>query len=154
MISAGPELDALVAEHVMGYRNVVMWRGPMAVIDGAFPVRVSPYSTTIASAWEVVERMVAQADSERGVFMGPCFKPSWQYLTNQGYPLRLTCWYVRVELGECHRTICAETAPLAICLAALRVKGIEIPQASGERPQSSTGENEVVVSPTKEEERS
>lgn len=60
-MTADRELDALVAEHVMGYE---MWEGiafyPKYYVpeyDRTYTRDVPFYSTDIAAAWEVVERM-------------------------------------------------------------------------------------------------
>lgn len=59
---AGPELDAAVAEHVMGSRPPLarggnVWANP----DGNpnYASQIPLYSTDIAAAWEVVEKMLA-----------------------------------------------------------------------------------------------
>jgi hypothetical protein len=109
---AGREMDALVAEKVMGFvvmrhRDVdgqhiehnpdELMRGP----DGeapryAYMVPVDHYSTDIAAAWEVVEKLV----SEQGLHL-------WWH----------NVWLVDFALSGAQR---AETAPLAICRAALK----------------------------------
>ena len=49
-LEAGPELDALVAEHVMGI--------PAEIIEATKPYRNPPeYSSKIAAAWQVVEKL-------------------------------------------------------------------------------------------------
>lgn len=63
-MNPGPELDALVAEKVMG------WRDDVALLPPS-------YSTDIKAAWEVVEKMGSNfiiASEKRGefaVFFGP-----------------------------------------------------------------------------------
>lgn len=57
-LPAGRELDALVAEKVMGYAGRVKWYGkglPSAcpVVDGAFPSAVPHYSTDPAADYAV-----------------------------------------------------------------------------------------------------
>jgi hypothetical protein len=97
---AGRELDALVAEKVMGWDRRLWagrfyWSGPYSDRE-----RFSP-SMDIAAAWEVVER-VWQEEWVLRRFLG-----SWQIL--DGDPL------------DNHRVLAsAETAPLAICRAALQ----------------------------------
>jgi len=43
-----------------------------------------------------------------------CFKTDEQYLTNQGYPLGTTCWYVRTEVNGLIKLHCAETREGAV----------------------------------------
>lgn len=104
-MQAGRELDALVAEKVMGLE-----------VRGGFIIRenrrsgIPSYSRKIEYAWEVVEKML-----------------------EQGYNFRIEKIY---EVYQClfDKAICqwneggayAETAPLAICLAALKTVGVEV----------------------------
>lgn len=91
-LDAGSELDALVAKKVMGYL--------IAPTDTYGPV-VPPYSTDIATAWEVVEKM--RGDFGMGI--------SGQVSDRIGEP-----WMVIFRSG------CGgygETASLAICRAAI-----------------------------------
>ena len=112
MIKAGRELDALVAEKVMGWKSVDRadekdggdFYG-VTIRDGLTAVyRVPLYSVDIAAAWEVVEKC-----------SGPSFwierhPNAWQ-----------VCFY---ELGDSHaKTGLASSAPWAICLAALKAVG-------------------------------
>jgi hypothetical protein len=58
-LPVGRELDAAVAEHVMGYAGRIIWYGqgmPSAtpMIDGAFPSRVPDYSTDDTLAMSVL----------------------------------------------------------------------------------------------------
>ena len=150
-MEAGPEMDALVAEKVMGLcTEHDLWpiHFPIQRINvHAIPqhwhcrkcgcVVTTPlaepdlplYSTDIAAAWQVVEKMVAKMSYEDPGFRweGPLFKPEHNYLTAEGYPLGTTCWYVRLENeGERH-WVCAESPALAICRAALMA--VEKPEA-------------------------
>jgi hypothetical protein len=119
------DIDALVAEHVMGWTN--NWdnpgRGGMWGImdwiekdDGTrTPVRAADfpsYSGDIESSWEVVEK-----------------------LANDGYQVTVSvykdgchvdCGIPRPGTWEPKRSF-AKTVPMAICLAALRAKGVEFP---------------------------
>jgi hypothetical protein len=114
------EIDALVAEHVMGWKRMVhegkpLWLTDHSVSVGTTHIDGTPncpfYSTDIAAAWEVVEKlsdadpMIRQYGEEDG---------SWTWVVdfegvNKGY--------VR------SRDIC-----LAICLSALDFKGILVPE--------------------------
>jgi hypothetical protein len=128
---ASRELDAWIAEHVMGWSD--FWEGEGYVmgyppneqamgIDGE-RAPVPPYSTDIAAAWQVVERMTARMgyDDPHFDWVGPLFKPEHRYLTEEGYPLGTTCWFVRVEDRGFIHHVCADTPELAICLAAREV---------------------------------
>lgn len=102
---AGRELDALVAEEVMGFHEV-MTEYYVASADDApeLDVRVIPcFSTDIAAAWLVVKKLTGNTGSD--------------------YDLELTIasskggWCTASFLPETKGW--GETAPLAICRAAL-----------------------------------
>lgn len=94
------EIDALVADHVMGLS------GPWgATFLGGKPL--PHYSTDIAAAWEVVEK-VGDIKLEGYRCVDGCFR-----------------WCVTTfDLDDIE--IRADTAPMAICLAALKAKGVEV----------------------------
>lgn len=99
---AGPELDALIAETVTAL--------------GAGDA-IPPYSTDIAAAWTLVETMIRKD----GVYFGcPHFKHKHQSLAALGYPKGTECWYCVLNTKRLNKVVtCADTAPLAICRAAL-----------------------------------
>lgn len=99
---AGPETDTLIAEKVM------------ALTAGLV---VPPYTTDIAAAWTVVETMIRKD----GVYFGcPHFKHKHQNLASLGYPEGTECWYCVINTKQLNKVVlCADTAPLAICRAAL-----------------------------------
>ena len=101
-IEAGRELDRLIAETVMG-------------LTPGEPI--PPYSTDIAAAWTVVETMI----HKDGVYFGaPHFKHKHQNLAALGYPEGTECWYCVINTKLLNKVVlCADTAPLAICRAAL-----------------------------------
>jgi len=101
-VPAGPELDALIGEKVMGLRP----KSPLP-----------PYSTDIAAAWTVAEAMI----HKDGVYFGcPHFKHKHQNLASLGYPEGTECWYCVINTKLLNKVVvCAETAPLAICRVAL-----------------------------------
>ncbi len=101
-VPAGSETDALIAEKVMALKAGV-----------AFP----PYSTDIAAAWTVAEAMIRKD----GVYFGcPHFKHKHQSLASLGYPEGTECWYCVLNTKLLNKVVlCADTAPLAICRAAL-----------------------------------
>ncbi len=136
-MEAGRELDALVAEKVMGWRDVRPghYTGSPGTMYGKAPqpqpwdspqdrtkgVSFVPfYSTKIADAWEVIEKL---ADRDPMIAM-------W------GYEDGTAGWFCDFEGIKDH----ARTAPHAICLAALKAVGVELRQAEH---TNETG-NEVV----------
>lgn len=65
-LEVGEELDKLVAEKVMGASLPQVWSdpsvGPSHGDPGGYRVGVIPYSTSIAKAWEVIERLESVYD--------------------------------------------------------------------------------------------
>jgi hypothetical protein len=92
VMEAGRELDQRVAIEVMGW---TLYAGNRNYRQSGEPV--PDYSTDIAAAWLVVEALLA-----RGIYV--CV----EYASG-----RWNCWAGTVNVH-------AETAPLAICLAALK----------------------------------
>lgn len=115
-LQAGWELDAEVAERVMGWTHLDRSSGYYAVgiHPGGFREGVPRYSTDIAAAWQVVEMfqctvVIQRAPSPDGRVVG--YRVSVPDITHKGKP------------GEPYRLAAnadADTAPLAICLAALK----------------------------------
>jgi hypothetical protein len=117
-MNPGRELDALIAEKVMGWRILKKLTIPPKPLDEADPCGLPPgvsddgktawvsiphYSADIADAWQVVEKLLAQGF---GV----------EILSDQGQ------WSVQFwNLGR--QTEYGDSAPHAICLAALKVVG-------------------------------
>ena len=112
-MKAGRETDAVVAEKIMG----VQIPGWLEIPDGLSTMTsyeiVSPYSTNIGAAWQVVEVMHA-----KGFNVSITADHGWR-----------TRWECCVMLPGGDRPNCkdADTAPLAICLAALFAVGHEEP---------------------------
>ena len=92
---AGPEMDAMVAEKVMGCRGLFRHSDgtPLCECHGLRPV--PRYSTSIAAAWEVVRKA-------RSI----CIDRGRDYATYQ------CCFNGSISV--------ADPAPLAICRAALK----------------------------------
>jgi hypothetical protein len=116
------ELDALVAEKVMGEQVRGTW-----IIDGVRPdgipnrqCPVEHYSSDIASAWEVVEKL---AD------LGWCIELKHYPKGSPQGPKWLVFLWREFDAGEGEIIrepafqLPADTAPLAICLAALKAAG-------------------------------
>ena len=129
-LAAGPELDALVAEKVMGFQwrwKIGGWINPpcaflsppdetkgevvhdaatLSAMEARHTCYVPSYSTSIAAAWELVKKMLAN-----GHLFG----------LSHDYPAHDDKWVASFSAdGDLD---VADTAPLAICLAALAVKG-------------------------------
>lgn len=116
-LNAGRELDALVAERVMGLTSFkhdgydgecakcgFEWDPHRGGPGTACPIP-DPYSTDIAAAWEVVEKLCA---SGKGFTLEhPGFSPGTPDI------------HVFASFGMSPYMV-AETAPLAICRAALK----------------------------------
>jgi hypothetical protein len=112
-LEAGPEMDLLIAEKIFGHR-VISHRPPTIWIDnpddkenGGFSSHCGCYSTNIESAWNVVEKLQTEPYE---FFFGIEKTPSIPY-AKTGKPH----WHV--EFGG--KKTFADTAPLAICRAAL-----------------------------------
>jgi hypothetical protein len=102
---ADRKLDALVAEKVMGHD--VMSIGVGETRD------LAHYSSDIACAWQVVEKLLSQ-NIEVGLLGSPGDRPLlWQVELDEG-----------TGAGEIFGD--AHTAPMAICLAALKACGVEL----------------------------
>lgn len=129
------ELDALVAEHVMGLRpfleesiakalrvtaKTIQQRTMLELMTS---MEVPEYSTDIAAAWAVVEKL--REDYDR------------VFITAHG--LGDTEVLVEVELDHNKGGVPADyweatapTMPEAVCLAALELKGVEVPSTSND----------------------
>jgi hypothetical protein len=123
-MQAGRELDALVAEKVMGWREVRLrpsnssrrsgpdykgYKPDVVARRRETPCHVPAYSTDIAAAWEVVEAMERRGclvvTRTRGAISG---KPRVEITGT--HPVGRNEWLVHED---------ADTVPLAICRAAL-----------------------------------
>lgn len=116
-LEPGRELDALVAERVMG-RNPNL--EPL--------IRDAPaYSTDIAAAWEVAEKVKRKDIMEYGDFYlvwgnyGADTTPKGPH-GQMIYPNALA-WFCRIDMPTRTVSATADTAPHAICLAALEAVG-------------------------------
>ena len=128
---AGREMDALVAEKVMGYTlsELSLPAYPkyklFDIESGEFSgyvKEVPHYSTDIADAWEVVKRMPIPFKLEK------CWEKAYQ-IGPEGWS---ACWCTDADCEGCNENsrctngddVWAETAPLAICRYALKVAGV------------------------------
>lgn len=109
----GREIDALVAEKVMGFRTgiAVFETGSVPVILDKFTdIEVPFYSTDIAAAWTVVEKT-------------GLLKSQQLFQQSSGK------WIIgNLDTQDGLLILCAEaeTASAVICLAALKAMGVEI----------------------------
>ena len=112
---AGPEMDALVAERVMG--EIVSSGDKIVPVNGWEACRYIPeYSSRIEAAWEVVEKLI-----ERRLYMRVMACEGIEYSFDMNIK---TFWRVELKEGQAiepHITATSfDTAPLAICRAALK----------------------------------
>jgi hypothetical protein len=128
-LTAGPELNLRIAREVMeedvpdGYERAGdHWEKeePIFDDDGAY-TRIwqvvewpALYSEHIAGAWQVVERM-----RENGVLLRIEPRASC-------YIVKAVTWNVTQDCEELIAHSAQDTAPLAICLAALKAVGVEV----------------------------
>ncbi len=116
---AGKEMDALVAEKVMGWPTTGMAAGA-SYREANMPA----YSTDIAAAWQVVEKLrtigwFIELNDDRP----PTGKQRWNCWFHWPYgPVLPEEW----PSGEPDAGV-AGVAPEAICLAALAAVGAEVP---------------------------
>jgi hypothetical protein len=119
---ASRELDAIVAEKVMGW-SYTRFMNNVHRVSARHPVWqefivVPRYSTDLAAAWQVVEKL---ATGYRNVLI----ENTAELLGKRRY------WVDIKEHGDLGMIDIAkanaDTAPLAICLAALKAVGVEIP---------------------------
>lgn len=124
-MKAGRELDALVAEKVMGHK-ITMWNElfkvakrkndiPVIMLGETQYKPIPSYSTNIADVWQVVEELSAYYGVE--------------VYQDKGVPCECNVYH----LGSRKGMAIADTVPLAICLAALEaVEGSEIYEPKNE----------------------
>lgn len=122
-MNAGRELDALIAEKVMGRKNIrfentiygqihqsdVTPEFPDLIAKGVKRIRIPHYSTDISAAWDVVEKIKFKFDNTFHLVA-----------TSNGWSV---FWDHEDEGPGANGYVEAETAPHAICLAALKAVG-------------------------------
>lgn len=123
-MNASRELDKLIAEKIMGWTELEFknpqYAGSVELYGAKPGERASPYtgakakyvvpkySTDISAAWEVVEKL-------------KWAEPEISWSDEQH------CWHAMFRKGRSSGVSSgADTAPLAICLAALKTHGIEV----------------------------
>ena len=118
------ELDALVAEKVMGIRVKAVPIPAKFVsqeTDGKPWGHVEHYSTDIAAAWEVVEKMLDQMEKPNCYEVGRTEPGSGKQHYAQFSYFHLTTKEYRYFTSKDKRVT------RAICLAALKAVGVEVP---------------------------
>lgn len=125
-MKAGRELDALIAEKVMGLTRHdesyvaegvgkvlrFVWRDGCGTCVYSGDMFLPRYSTNIADAWEVVRKMGMVLIENSGEAFGKLDEWNVQFVGHD-------------KEGEPHWVSeSAETVELAICLAALKAKGV------------------------------
>lgn len=101
------ELDVLVAKHVMKLDVEAAVAGQILDDDCGCKIEIPHYSTDIAAAWDVVEKLKI-----KGFDFVLHWKTAWECIF----------WFGRDKWFESN----CETAPRAICLAALKAVGVEV----------------------------
>lgn len=105
------ELDRLIGEKVMGWKVLSHWDADGTIkhlIDEnqceVIPPEFKKYSTDISAAWEVVEKVSSM--------------PSMDFELNRYADMDYGCTF-----ASWHSESTAQSAPFAICLAALEATG-------------------------------
>lgn len=116
-MTVGRELDAMIAEKVMGWTNDDYgWLDDNGLIRGWAIAEGEPplpnFSTQIAAAWLVIEKMKHFTLRRKG--------ESWTVeYRDCGNPMD------HFVVDDCCASVTADTAPLAICLAAIKAVGVD-----------------------------
>lgn len=117
------EIDRLIAEKVMGFTWAALVKFEhegkthtgVAMTESAAYV-LPHYSSDIAAAWEVVEKLKARLCEEPDTlaleYRGGTWQAGFKYFSHEDG------WDYGDNAGK------ADTAPLAICLAALKAAGV------------------------------
>lgn len=148
-MEAGGELDALVAEKVMGWRWLHDGLGNMAWYEGLHDTgwgdggdagrnrRAWAPATDIAAAWQVVEKM----RSDGWLVSLREMPDGFPYLSNDPVPQEISRHKCICEMEykpsrnaeDCRKRFTwpmpiafTQSTPFAICLAALRAVGVEV----------------------------
>ena len=114
---AGREMDALVAEKVMGMK--VSKKGGLRWRVNRRTELLSKYSTSISAAWEVVEKL---KDAMSTIGMAGTFNMEFDLESGQWEVGYTDLDYDKGWCWEDGWPVMADTAPLAICRASLKAK--------------------------------
>ncbi len=119
-MDAGRDLDALVAEKVLGWRHIKwerttpLGRSPKNLLSLVLE-EVPYYSTDIAAAWQVVERMRSTIVSKRQNFLFYLVEVISARIFPNG------AHNPRIDMSQ----IMLHVQPVDICIAALKAVGYE-----------------------------
>ena len=134
--TVGRALDMMVAEHVLGHHVIRQKKGTLKERTLAGHIRpLRNYSTDIGSAWEVVTRM--------GMSLIPIEDGRWFALVGgaEGWksPADFLTTLQNADFLNAGAAV-EQTAPLTICLAALKAaeKRKAIPSITQEPPSATT----------------
>jgi hypothetical protein len=116
------ELDALVAEKVMGWTwhdTMLCWypSTPGATLNDTRSKQDWQPSTDISAAWEVVEKSTSFCEVSRWID---------EATGKIEYVCGITIGHKPDPSGDQPSVAIADTAPRAICLAALKAVGVEV----------------------------
>lgn len=115
------EIDRLIAERLMGWTNLSLTGSGFGTTPEGMPHRIIPrYSTEISAAWEVIEKLKLLGYQGRIDWAKP----------EPGYECAFGASPFTYEM----QFSSAETASLAICLAALKI--IEVSANTTRREES------------------
>jgi len=133
-LEAGPVLDALCATALGATPYFIDGLCHIPACD-CWQDETAPFcvSRSWSAAGPALEWLGKWSDNEPfgdQRIVGLDFKNQNHYMTNQGYPLGTTCWYVHIEFDGKRRWFCCDSACLAIaravCLVGLREKPDEM----------------------------
>lgn len=128
----GRELDALVAQKVMGVQiEWVTAQGQKIPTIMGQPFYIKPYSTSIADAWLVVEKLkdmgfsidVSAFPSNRKWLEPPyrgAHAQEWTLTKSVHYQCDISRYEETIEMWTCHCDADSDTPSHTICLAALK----------------------------------
>lgn len=134
--TVGRALDMMIAEHVLGHHIIRQKKGTLKERTLAGHIRpLRPYSTDIGSAWEIVSRL--------GMSLIPIEDGRWFALVggNEGWKSPADFLHTLQSADFLNAGAAVEkTAPLTICLAALKAveKRQAIPSIDQEPPSASS----------------
>jgi len=143
-MTAGQELDELIAEKVMGWKKIdrkaigwadgpLVWdTGESSEQENSSPTRqwFNP-STSIADAWRVVEKIIARGREGTLCHPGlrdPVVKVGMSEADIFCEIFESSTGYVGVPVFRESIVIYSSSAPHAVCIAALKAVGVEVSQ--------------------------
>jgi len=122
-VNAGRELDAVIAEKVMGYKYSDQFKAYVhneRAIDYSY---APPFSTDIAWAWEVLNKLNFSVIKTPDGFISGEAEYQFGQSQTSGYEEWPEDYNIGYAIPAENNPVECETAPHAICLAALKVIG-------------------------------